>query len=208
MLERERMVREQIERRGITDELVLESMRKVKRHLFVPEDLQASAYADGALPIGHKQTISQPYIVAFMTQAIQPGPDDRVLEIGTGSGYQTAVLAEIVKEVYTVEILQPLAESSGSLLEEMGYKNIIVKHGDGYNGCKEHAPFDVIVVTAAPPMLPEELVSQLKTGGRMIVPVGESYQELYLITKTETGFAKKALLPVAFVPMVRSTDNE
>ena len=208
MFARERMVIEQIKRRAVTDERVLESMRKVERHLFVPEDLKNLAYTDNPLPIGYKQTISQPYIIAFMTQAIQPGPGDRMLEIGTGSGYQAAVLAEIVKEVYTIEILQPLAESSRLLLEDMEYKNIRVKRGDGYKGWKEYAPFDAIVVTAAPPMLPEELVSQLKTGGRMIVPVGESYQELYLITKTETGFAKKALLPVAFVPMVRSTDNE
>ena len=208
MFARERMVIEQIKRRAVTDERVLESMRKVERHLFVPEDLKNLAYTDNPLPIGYKQTISQPYIVALMTQAIQPGPGDRMLEIGTGSGYQAAVLAEIVKEVYTIEILQPLAESSRLLLEDMEYKNIRVKRGDGYKGWKEYAPFDAIVVTAAPPMLPEELVSQLKTGGRMIVPVGESYQELYLITKTETGFAKKALLPVAFVPMVRSTDNE
>ena len=208
MFARERMVREQIERRGIMDELVLESMGKVKRHLFVPENLQDSAYADGALPIGHKQTISQPYMVAFMTQAIQPGPGDRMLEIGTGSGYQTAVLAEIVKEVYTIEILQPLAESSRLLLEDMGYKNIRVKHGDGYNGWKEHAPFDAIVVTAAPPELPNILVEQLKTGGRMIAPIGELHQELCLITKTEKGFESQLLLAVSFVPMVHYSQED
>jgi protein-L-isoaspartate(D-aspartate) O-methyltransferase len=205
---REKMVREQIQRRGITDPRVLEVMRKIGRHLFVPEDLHDLAYSDRPLPIGYKQTISQPYIVAFMTQAISPGPDDRVLEIGTGSGYQAAVLAELVKEVYTIEIVEQLAQSTRSLLEHMGYKNIKVKHGDGYKGWKEYAPFDAIVIAAAPPNIPEELIGQLKTGGRMIVPVGEYYQELYLITKTKTGADKQSLLPVRFVPMVRSTEYE
>jgi protein-L-isoaspartate(D-aspartate) O-methyltransferase len=208
MLAREKMVREQIQRRGITDRRVLEVMKKVERHLFVPENLQNAAYTDRPLPIGYKQTISQPYIVAFMTRAISPKPDDRVLEVGTGSGYQAAILAELVKEVYTIEILEPLAQSARLVLEGIGYENIKVKHGDGYKGWREYAPFDAIIITAAPPSIPEELVSQLKTGGRMIVPVGEFYQELYLITKTETGFEKQALLPVAFVPMVRSTENE
>ena len=208
MLARERMVKDQIKRRGITNERVLEAMRRVRRHLFVPENLQNLAYIDRPLPIGHKQTISQPYIVAFMTQAIQPDSDSRVLEIGTGSGYQAAVLAEIVKEVYTIEILQSLAESSRLLLENMGYENIRVKHGDGYKGWKEYAPFDAIIVTAAPPSIPGELINQLKTGGRMVVPVGEFYQELCLVIKTETGFEKKSLLPVAFVPMVNSLKED
>jgi protein-L-isoaspartate(D-aspartate) O-methyltransferase len=160
------------------------------------------------LPIGYQQTISQPYIVAFMTQAAGLMPDDRVLEIGTGSGYQAAVLAELVYEVYTIEILQPLAESSRSLLKDLGYKNIKVKHGDGYKGWKEYAPFDAIIVTAAPPEIPEELVDQLRIGGRIIAPVGRHYQELYLITKTETGFIKEPLLPVAFVPMVHAEKDE
>jgi protein-L-isoaspartate(D-aspartate) O-methyltransferase len=208
MSAREKMIQEQIQRRGITDKRVLEAMSKVERHLFVPENLQNAAYADRPLPIGYKQTISQPYIVAFMTQAISPNSDDRVLEIGTGSGYQAAVLAELVKEVYTIEILGPLAQSARSVLDGIGYENIKVKHGDGYKGWREYAPFDAIIITAAPPSIPEELVSQLKTGGRMVVPVGEFYQELYLIIKTETGFDKKALLPVRFVPMVHSTENE
>lgn len=207
MLAREKMVEEQIERRGVTDKAVLEAMKKVERHLFVPEDLKNTAYTDSPLPIGYRQTISQPYIVAFMTQAIQPGPDDRVLEIGTGSGYQAAVLAELVKEVYTIEIVEPLAENARLLLEKLGYKNIKVKYGDGYKGWREYSPFDVIVVTAAPPGIPEELINQLKIGGSMIVPIGEYHQELYLIKKTETGLERKALLPVVFVPMVKPSDK-
>jgi len=207
MFAREKMVEEQIERRGVTDKAVLEAMKKVERHLFVPEDLKNTAYTDSPLPIGYRQTISQPYIVAFMTQAIQPGPDDRVLEIGTGSGYQAAVLAELVKEVYTVEIVEPLAENARLSLEKLGYKNIKVKYGDGYKGWREYSPFDVIVVTAAPPGIPEELINQLKIGGSMIVPIGEYHQELYLIKKTETGLERKALLPVVFVPMVNSSDK-
>ena len=207
MLAREKMVEEQIERRGVTDKAVLEAMKKVERHLFVPEDLKNTAYTDSPLPIGYRQTISQPYIVAFMTQAIQPRPDDRVLEIGAGSGYQAAVLAELVKEVYTIEIVEPLAENASLLLEKLGYKNIKVKYGDGYKGWREYSPFDVIVVTAAPPSIPEELINQLKIGGSMIVPIGECHQELYLITKTETGLERKALLPVVFVPMVKPSDK-
>ena len=208
MLAREKMVKEQIGRRGITDKPTVEAMRKVERHLFVPENLKNLAYTDGPLPIGHNQTISQPYIVAFMTQAAQLGPDDRVLEIGTGSGYQAAVLAEIVKEVYTIEILEPLAESARLLLESMGYQNIKVKYGDGYKGWKEYAPFDAIIVTAAPSQIPMELVNQLKAGGKMVVPIGGFYQELFLITKTDTGFDQKALLPVRFVPMVHAEKDE
>ena len=205
---REKMVKEQIQRRGITDSRVLDAMRKIERHLFVPENLKNLAYTDGPLPIGYNQTISQPYIVAFMTQAAGLAPENRVLEIGTGSGYQAAVLAEIVKEVYTIEIIEPLAENARLLLEGMGYQNIKVKYGDGYKGWQEHAPFDAIVVTAAPAQIPMELVNQLKEGGRMVVPIGGFYQELYLITKTDTGFEKKALLPVRFVPMVHSEKDE
>jgi protein-L-isoaspartate(D-aspartate) O-methyltransferase len=208
MSAREKMVSGQVQRRGVADRRVLEAMKKVERHLFVPADFQSLAYADRPLPIGYKQTISQPYIVAFMTQAINPETDDRVLEIGTGSGYQAAVLAELVKEVYTIEIVEQLAQSARSLLGHIGYKNIKVKHGDGYKGWREYAPFDAVIVTAAPPNIPEELIGQLKTGGRMIVPVGEYYQELYLITKTKTGADKQSLLPVRFVPMVRSTEYE
>ena len=207
MLAREKMVEEQIKRRGVTDKVVLEAMKKVERHLFVPEHLKNTAYTDSPLPIGYRQTISQPYIVAFMTQAIQPGPDDRILEIGTGSGYQAAVFAELVKEVYTIEIVEPLAENARLLLEKLGYKNIKVKYGNGYKGWREYSPFDVIVVTAAPSGIPEELINQLKIGGSMIVPIGEYHQELYLIKKTETGLERKALLPVVFVPMVNSSDK-
>ena len=164
------------------------------------------AYNDSPLPIGYGQTISQPYIVAYMTQAARLFPDDRVLEIGTGSGYQAAVLAEIVKEVYTIEILKPLADTARARLEEMGYRNIKVKHGDGYKGWKEYAPYDAIIVTAAPDEVPEELVRQLKIGGRMVVPIGSFFQELYLITKTESGIKQELLLPVVFVPMIHPSD--
>ena len=202
-LNRQRMVKEQIERRGISDKRVLDAMRKVKRHLFVPAYLQNEAYDDRPLPIGHAQTISQPYIVASMTEAAKINPNDRVLEIGTGSGYQAAVLAEMAKEVYTIEILQPLAEGAGRLLKELGYKNVKVKWGDGYQGWREYAPFDIIIVTAAPSEIPGKLVKQLKTGGKMVIPIGSFFQELYLLTKTDSGYKKEALLPVRFVPMVR-----
>jgi len=205
ILDRQKMVKEQIENRGITDKRVLEVMRKVKRHLFVPAYLQNAAYDDRPLPIGHAQTISQPYIVAYMTEAAKIGPNDRVLEIGTGSGYQAAVLAEMSKEIYTIEILQPLAESAGLLLKKLGYKNVKVKWGDGYQGWREYAPFEAIIVTAAPSEIPGELIKQLKTGGRMVIPIGSFFQELYLITKTGAGFKKETILPVRFVPMVHSS---
>jgi protein-L-isoaspartate(D-aspartate) O-methyltransferase len=207
-LKKQRMVGQQLQGRGITDARVLDAMRKVKRHLFVPAYLRDAAYEDRPLPIGHGQTISQPYVVAYMTQALRVGPDDRILEIGTGSGYQAAVLAEIAKEVYSVEILEPLADSARLRLEEMGYENIKVRQGDGYRGWREHAPFDAIIVTAAPPEIPQGLANQLKVGGRMVVPIGLFYQELYLITRTETGFEKEVLLPVAFVPMVHPPEGD
>jgi protein-L-isoaspartate(D-aspartate) O-methyltransferase len=200
--QREEMVREQIEARGVKEPRVLGAMRKVRRHLFVPAREQEKAYKDHPLPIGHGQTISQPYIVAYMTEAARLNPADRVLEIGTGSGYQAAVLAELVKEVYTIEILKPLADNSRSLLEQLGYKNIRVKWGDGYKGWKEYAPFDAVIVTAAPEAVPKELINQLKSGGRMIIPIGGFFQELYRITKIESGIRKETLLPVRFVPMV------
>ena len=199
---RQEMISHQIKNRGITDGKVLEAMEKVRRHLFVPDALRGMAYEDRPLPIGHDQTISQPYIVAYMTQAARPRPDDRVLEIGTGSGYQAAILAEIVKEVYTIEIIKPLADSASSRLLDMGYQNVKVKWGDGYEGWVEYAPFDTIIVTAAPSEIPENLIDQLKIGGRMVIPIGIFFQELYLITRTESGFDKKAILPVRFVPMV------
>jgi len=202
-----KMVDEQIKSRGIDDERVLEAMRKVRRHLFVPKFSQRFAYQDHPLSIGHGQTISQPYIVGFMTEAAMLTKNDRVLEIGTGSGYQAAILAEIVKEVYTIEIVKPLAETAKKRLEKLGYTNITVKEGDGYQGWSEHGPFDAIIVTAAPAKIPQRLVEQLTLGGRMVVPVGSFYQELFLVTKTDKGFKKDKLLPVRFVPMVHPKEN-
>ncbi len=200
--QRQRMVEEQMIRRGITDPQVIETMRRVERHLFVAADVRHAAYADHPLGIGHNQTISQPYIVAYMTQAARLTGDEKVLEIGTGSGYQAAVLGELAREVYTVEIIQALAEGAAQRLRQLGYKNIFVKHGDGYQGWEEHAPFDVIIVTAAPDDIPDKLVSQLKVGGRMVIPIGSIYQELYVIRKTAAGIEKQSLLPVRFVPMI------
>ncbi len=201
---RREMVENHIRARGVRDEKVLDAMMRVERHMFVPPILRARAYADSPLPIGYGQTISQPYIVAYMTEALGVGPDDRVLEIGTGSAYQAAVLGEIVKEVYTIEIVEELAIMSKNRLEKLGYDNVKVLHGDGYKGWPEKAPFDAIMVTAAPPKIPYELVRQLRTGGKMVVPVGEFFQELQLITKTQEGYDVEKLIPVRFVPMVRS----
>jgi len=205
-VQREHMVREQLELRGVKDKAVLSAMRRVERHLFVPPDLTDLAYSDRPLPIGYNQTISQPYIVAYMTEAAKLMPEDRVLEIGTGSGYQAAVLAEIVSKVYSVEILEPLAESAKERLQALGYDNISIKLGDGYKGWEEFAPYDIIIVTAAPPTIPQKLLNQLAIGGRIIIPIGSISQELYLITRTETGYDKEALLPVRFVPMVHDKD--
>lgn len=199
---RERMVKEQLERRGIQDPRVLEAMRKVPREKFVPEEYQSHAYEDGALPIGYDQTISQPYIVAFMTEALSLTGKERVLEIGTGSGYQAAVLAELVLEVFSIEIVEPLARRADKTLAQLGYRNIKLKVGDGYEGWREHAPFDAIMVTAAPEKIPPVLLEQLKVGGRMIVPVGIGFQELILVRKTAKGIETRSLLPVRFVPMV------
>lgn len=200
---RRKMVEEQIIKRGVKDRRVIKAMLKVERHKFVPFSQRAYAYEDRPLPIGYGQTISQPYIVAYMTEALNLEGDERVLEIGTGSGYQAAILAEIVKEVYTIEILEPLAKSAEKRLKNLGYKNIRVKCGDGYKGWPEYAPFEAIIVTAAPEEIPQELLKQLKAGGRMVIPVGSLYQDLYLIIKTEEGIKKKKLLPVRFVPMVK-----
>ena len=204
---RERMVTEQIAARGVNDARVLDAMRKVERHLFVPKELEAIAYADEPLPIGHGQTISQPYIVAYMTEAASLKPTDRVLEIGTGSGYQAAILAEIVKEVYTIEVSEALYQAAEKRLAGLGYKNVHFRTGDGYAGWPEEAPFDAVIITAAPPEIPEAVVEQLKAGGRMVVPVGDFFQELCLITKKESGFDRRSLLPVRFVPMVRRTSK-
>ncbi len=202
-LKRKRMVEDQIIKRGISDARVLEAMMKVPRHLFVPRESWDYSYEDHPVGIGHGQTISQPYIVAYMTEVAHLSSTDRVLEIGTGSGYQAAVLAEIVQEVYTIEIIEELANTARQRLEKLGYENIFVKYGDGYQGWKEHAPYDVIIVTAAPDETPQELVEQLKIGGRMVIPIGSFFQELYLIIKTEKGVEKTTLLPVRFVPMVK-----
>jgi protein-L-isoaspartate(D-aspartate) O-methyltransferase len=204
--ERQRMVQQQLMPRGINDGRVLAAMAKVPREEFVPPDSRAASYADGPLPIGYGQTISQPYIVAFMTQELRPKPSDRVLEIGTGSGYQAAILAELVKEVYTVEIVEPLAKNAEATLQRLGYKNVHVKVGDGYRGWPEAAPFDAIIVTCAPDRVPKPLTDQLKDGGRMIIPVGERLaQELYLLEKKNGRLKESAVLPVRFVPMVGET---
>lgn len=192
---------ELIKQKGVTDPKVLAAMTEVRRHLFVPEAFQKQAYADHPLPIGQDQTISQPYIVGFMTQALGLKGNEKVLEIGTGSGYQAAVLARVAKKVYSIEILCELADSAKKKLAELDYKNVTVKCGDGYKGWPEHAPFDAVIVTAAPDHIPQPLVDQLALGGRMIIPVGKFFQSLILIQKTEKGIIKKEVLPVRFVPM-------
>jgi len=198
---RERMVREQIESRSVRDRRTLAALRKVPRHLFVPAELVAQAYEDHPLPIGQGQTISQPYIVAFMTEALGLEGGETVLEIGTGSGYQAAVLSEMAKHVYTIEIVTPLAEEAGARLARLGYRNVSARAGDGYLGWPEAAPFDGIMVTAAAPRIPEPLKEQLKEGGRLVVPVGEEYQELVVVTRRGSKFEERRVLPVRFVPM-------
>jgi protein-L-isoaspartate(D-aspartate) O-methyltransferase len=198
---REDMVRNQIVARGIKDKGVIEVMSRVPRHEFVPPIYRKLAYTDGPLPIGEGQTISQPYIVALMTELLQLKGEEKVLEIGTGSGYQAAILAELVKEVYTIEIIESLARAAEERLNRLGYRNIKVKYGDGYLGWPEASPFDAIIVTAAPEHIPQPLIEQLKMGGRMVIPVGEEYQELLLVTKTEQGTEIKKIIPVIFVPM-------
>jgi protein-L-isoaspartate(D-aspartate) O-methyltransferase len=196
------MVEADLRGRDITDVKVLEVMGRLPRHRFVPKDLQGVAYADAPLPIGHGQTISQPYIVALMTQAVRPGPKSRALDIGTGSGYQAAVLAELCKEVYSIEILKPLADSARERLAEMGYRNITVRTGDGYRGWPEKAPFDIIIVAAAPDHVPQPLVEQLARGGRLAIPVGSFFQELLVIEKQKDGtIRRESIAPVRFVPM-------
>ena len=197
------MVQEQVKPRDVHDERVLTAMAKVPREEFVPENLRDKSYADSALPIGHDQTISQPFIVAFMTEQLHPQPTDRVLEIGTGTGYQTAVLAELVKDIYTIEIIEPLAKDASARLARLGYNNAHVKVGDGFQGWPEVAPFDAIIVTCAPDKVPQPLTQQLKEGGRMIIPVGSGImdQQLYLLEKKNGELAQRAILPVRFVPM-------
>lgn len=197
------MVDTQLRSRDIRNAAVLEAMRKVPRHEFVPEHLRHRAYEDGPLPIDAGQTISQPYIVAYMTQAIEPAKTDRVLEIGTGSGYQAAVLAELVSEVYSIEIVPALAASSGALLKKLGYTNIHTREGDGYAGWPDAAPFDKIVVTAAPESIPQALVDQLKVGGIMVVPVGRGFQMMTIVRKSATGTVTQKTMEVLFVPMIK-----
>ena len=203
------MVRLQIEARGIKDPRVLNAMRKVERHLFVPSDQAAKAYGDYPLPIGWGQTISQPYIVAFMTEALEIAPHSKVLEIGTGSGYQAAVLAELCDSVFTIEIIPALGERAGNLLTVLGYKNIMVKIGDGYQGWAQHAPYQAIIVTCSPTHVPLPLVEQLDEGGKMIIPVGVMYnQELVVLVKKKGKLTQRSVLPVRFVPMVNSNQQE
>jgi len=203
------MVQHQIEVRGVDDKKTLAAMRKVPRHLFVPTASLSIAYADHPVSIGKKQTISQPYIVAFMTEALELKGGEKVLEIGTGSGYQAAVLAEIAGHVYTIEIIESLGRRAETLLEKCGYTNIEVRVGDGYRGWPEHAPFDAIIVTAAPDHIPQPLIDQLKPGGRLVIPVGEFIQHLLRITKTDDGLLRENLLPVRFVPMTgQAMENE
>ncbi|ESU20405.1 protein-L-isoaspartate O-methyltransferase [Flavobacterium enshiense DK69] len=199
------MVKNQIQSRGVKNAAVLDAMRKVPRHRFVPSDKVSDAYGDGPLPIGYGQTISQPYIVAYMTEIINPKPVHRVLEIGTGSGYQAAVLSEIVSEVYTIEIVDELSKQAASRLANLNYKNVHVKTADGYYGWKEHAPYDAIVVTAAAEHVPPSLIEQLKEGGKMIIPVGSPFmvQELMLIEKSKGKIRTSAKMPVRFVPFTR-----
>lgn len=196
------MVENQLRGRGIHDERVLEVMGKVPRHLFVPDEMIPYAYDDEPLPIGEGQTISQPYIVAYMTEVLELKGGEVVLEVGTGSGYQTAVLAELTTEVYTIELIDKLSVRAQGVLRNLGYTNIHFKVGDGTFGWPEYAPFDAIMVTAAPPSVPKKLQEQLKLSGRMIIPVGAGFQDLVLITRDKKEFKKKKLLPVRFVPLV------
>jgi len=199
---RQRMVEEQIKVRGIKNTRVLAAMAKVPRHEFVPDKMKPHSYNDEPLSIGEGQTISQPYIVAYMTEVLQLEDDKKVLEIGTGSGYQTAVLAELVRDVYTVEIIESLSRGSREILDELGYNNIKFKVSDGSYGWKEFAPFDAIIVTAAPRVIPQHLQEQLSMGGKLIVPVGDTFQKLVLLVKNKKGFTEKKLLSVRFVPLV------
>ncbi|MBN2484334.1 MAG: protein-L-isoaspartate(D-aspartate) O-methyltransferase [Bacteroidales bacterium] len=204
-VEREKMVKEQIVARGITDKALLKAFYDVERHLFVPEEQAMYAYYDGPLPIGYGQTISQPYIVAYMTDALEVKPTDKVLEIGTGSGYQAAILAKLAKEVFTIEIVKPLGLEARERLKGLNYNNVQVKIGDGYAGWKEFAPFNKIMITAAAPVIPEPLLEQLAEGGKLIMPVGAQHatQQLVLAEKKNGKIRKNYLLAVRFVPFTR-----
>ncbi len=207
--QRRHMIEADLVGRDIDDRRILRAMGRIARHRFVPDDLQQMAYADRPLPIGHKQTISQPYIVALMTQLAEPKPTDRALDVGTGSGYQAAVLAELCAEVYGIEILEPLAELGANRLAELGYKNAVVRHGDGFRGWPEKAPFDVIIVAAAPPDIPKPLIEQLAPGGRLVIPVGRHYQLLTRLRKLPDGsIEQETVLPVRFVPMTGEAQKQ
>jgi protein-L-isoaspartate(D-aspartate) O-methyltransferase len=202
---REKMVTQQVISRGVTDQPTLKAMRKVPRHLFVPEEYKSEAYDDNPLPIGYGQTISQPYIVAYMTEVAKPDPSKTALEIGTGSGYQAAILAEIIKSVFSIEIVPELAKESEKRLKMLGYRNITVKHGDGYKGWKEFSPFNIIIVTAAAEEIPQPLIDQLAENGRLVIPVGPpmAVQELILLVKKNGKIEKSRLTFVRFVPFKR-----
>ncbi len=204
-LARDHMVDSQIAARGISHQATLQAMRKVPRHLFVPASIESEAYSDRPLPIGYKQTISQPLIVAYMTELARPAKGKKALEIGTGSGYQAAVLAEIVDTVYTIEIVPELAKESAARLKTLGYGNIVVRYGDGYKGWPEHAPFDIILVTAAADHIPQPLKDQLAEGGRLVMPVGDpaTVQQLIVLTKRKGKITEQRLEPVRFVPLIR-----
>jgi protein-L-isoaspartate(D-aspartate) O-methyltransferase len=200
--DREQMVASQLASRDIVDQRVLDAMKRVPRHEFVPAAIRHLAYNDSPLPIGHQQTISQPYIVALMTQLVEPQPHMKALDIGTGSGYQAAVLVDLVKNVYSIEIVKPLAKEARERLQALGYKDITVRHGDGYQGWNSEAPFDIIIVAAAPDHVPQPLVDQLGPGGKMVIPVGKHFQNLLIIEKHKDGsVVQKRVAPVAFVPM-------
>jgi protein-L-isoaspartate(D-aspartate) O-methyltransferase len=205
---RRAMVRSQIEERGVSAASVLSAMTEVPRHLFVPESYREQAYDDSPLPIGAGQTISLPYIVALMTSLLELKPKDRVLEIGTGSGYQSAVLARLARDVYSMEILAPLAQQAQRNLAEAGCHNVHLRVGDGYKGWPEEAPFDAVIVTAAPEHVPQPLVDQLKVGGKMVIPVGKYFQNLEVLTKTADGVERKTIIPVRFVPMTGEVQKQ
>jgi protein-L-isoaspartate(D-aspartate) O-methyltransferase len=207
--ERARMVQQQIEPRDVRNPAVLQAMRRVPRHLFMPESVRSMAYEDHPVPIGYGQTISQPYIVAVMTELLEAAKEHKVLEIGTGSGYQAAVLSLLAKHVYSIEIVPELARSAAATLAKLGYKNVTVRQGDGYKGWPEEAPFDRIIVTAAPPELPQALLDQLKPGGKLVAPVGSTVwgQDLVVVDKTAQGkIRRRSVFPVMFVPMVKGKD--
>ena len=207
--QRQQMVQRQLVTRGIKDQRVLAAMAKVPREEFVTTESRAASYEDGPLPIGYAQTISQPYMVAFMTEQLRLKPSDRVLEVGTGSGYQAAILADLVSEVYSIEIIEPLAKNAETTLQRLGYKNVHLKIGDGYKGWPETAPFDAIIVTCAPDKVPQSLVDQLKDGGRMVIPVGDRFaQELYLLEKKNGQLKQSVTLPVRFVPMASEGEKK